>query len=63
MSKNLPSKFFNWTVRKSTGVALHDFNCGLKAYRRAVIEQVKVYGELIATCRCWRAISASRWPK
>jgi len=46
VSKTLPSKFFNWTVRKSTGVSLHDFNCGLKAYRRAVIEHVKVYGEL-----------------
>jgi len=46
LSKTLPSKFFNWTVRKSTGVALHDFNCGLKAYRREVTEHVKVYGEL-----------------
>jgi glycosyltransferase involved in cell wall biosynthesis len=46
VSKTLPSKLFNWTVRKSTGVSLHDFNCGLKAYRRAVIEHVKVYGEL-----------------
>ena len=45
-SKTLPSKLFNWTVRKSTGVSLHDFNCGLKAYRRPVIEHVKVYGEL-----------------
>ena len=34
VSKTLPSKLFNWTVRKSTGVSLHDFNCGLKAYRR-----------------------------
>ncbi len=46
MSKTLPSRLFNWTVRKSTGVNLHDFNCGLKAYRRDVIEHVKVYGEL-----------------
>jgi len=46
LSKTLPSKLFNWTVRKSTGVALHDFNCGLKAYRRDVTEHVKVYGEL-----------------
>jgi glycosyltransferase involved in cell wall biosynthesis len=46
VSKTLPSKFFNWTVRKSTGVALHDFNCGLKAYRREVIRHVTVYGEL-----------------
>ena len=46
VSKTVPSKIFNWTVRKSTGVDLHDFNCGLKAYRRDVIKYVKVYGEL-----------------
>ncbi len=46
ISKTVPSKLFNWTVRKSTGVSLHDFNCGLKAYRSAVTEHVKVYGEL-----------------
>ena len=46
VSKTLPSKFFNWTVRKATGVELHDFNCGLKAYRREVIRHVRVYGEL-----------------
>jgi glycosyltransferase involved in cell wall biosynthesis len=45
-SKTVPSKLFNWTVRTSTGVSLHDFNCGLKAYRRPVTEHVKVYGEL-----------------
>ena len=46
VSKTVPSKLFNWSVRKSTGVSLHDFNCGLKAYRGAVTEHVKVYGEL-----------------
>jgi glycosyltransferase involved in cell wall biosynthesis len=46
VSKTVPSKLFNWSVRKSTGVSLHDFNCGLKAYRSAVTEHVKVYGEL-----------------
>ncbi len=46
VNKTLPSKFFNWTVRKATGVALHDFNCGLKVYRREVVENVAVYGEL-----------------
>jgi len=46
ISKTVPSKLFNWTVRKSTGVSLHDFNCGLKAYRSEVTEHVKVYGEL-----------------
>lgn len=45
LSKTLPSRFFNWTVRRATGIQLHDFNCGLKAYRRAVIETIRVYGE------------------
>lgn len=46
LSKTLPSRFFNWTVRKSTGIPLHDFNCGLKAYRREVVDNVAIYGEL-----------------
>jgi glycosyltransferase involved in cell wall biosynthesis len=46
LSKTLPSRFFNWTVRRSTGVELHDFNCGLKAYRREVVQNIAVYGEL-----------------
>ncbi len=46
LNKTLPSKFFNWTVRKASGVPLHDFNCGLKAYKRDVIETISVYGEL-----------------
>jgi glycosyltransferase involved in cell wall biosynthesis len=45
LSKTLPSRFFNWTVRRTTGIPLHDFNCGLKAYRREVIETISVYGE------------------
>lgn len=45
-SKTLPSRFFNWTVRRTTGIPLHDFNCGLKAYRREVADAVSVYGEL-----------------
>jgi len=45
-SKTLPSRLFNWTVRSTTGLRLHDFNCGLKAYRREVVENVAVYGEL-----------------
>lgn len=45
LSKTLPSRFFNWTVRRATGIPLHDFNCGLKAYRREVIETIRVYGE------------------
>lgn len=46
LSKILPSRIFNWAVASLTGVRLHDFNCGFKAYRRAVTEEVKLYGEL-----------------
>jgi glycosyltransferase involved in cell wall biosynthesis len=45
-SKRYPSKLFNWVTRKLARVDLHDFNCGFKAYRREVLEQVAVYGEL-----------------
>jgi len=46
VSKRYPSKLFNWATRKLARVELHDFNCGFKAYRREVLEQVAVYGEL-----------------
>jgi glycosyltransferase involved in cell wall biosynthesis len=46
LSKTLPSRIFNWTVASLTGVRLHDFNCGFKAYRRSVTGEVKLYGEL-----------------
>jgi glycosyltransferase involved in cell wall biosynthesis len=46
LSKTLPSKLFNWATRRVAQVDLHDFNCGFKAYRREVLEQVPVYGEL-----------------
>ncbi len=46
LSKTLPSKLFNWVTRKLAQVDLHDFNCGFKVYRREVLEQVPVYGEL-----------------
>jgi glycosyltransferase involved in cell wall biosynthesis len=45
-SKTLPSRLFNLTVRRSTGIPLHDFNCGYKAYRREVLDELKLYGEL-----------------
>lgn len=45
-SKTIPSRLFNFTVRRSTGIPLHDFNCGFKAYRREVLDDVKLYGEL-----------------
>jgi glycosyltransferase involved in cell wall biosynthesis len=44
--KTLPSKLFNRTVRAASGLALHDFNCGLKGYRREVVESISLYGEL-----------------
>ena len=44
--KNLPSKLFNWAARKTSGIYLHDFNCGLKAYRKAVVKNIEVFGEM-----------------
>jgi len=46
LSKNLPSKLFNAAARKTSGVKLHDFNCGLKAYKKEVIKNIDVYGEM-----------------
>lgn len=46
LTKNLPSKFYNWTVRQMSGIKLHDMNCGLKAYRKNVIKSIEVYGEM-----------------
>ena len=46
ISKTLPSKIFNYLTSRSTGVGIHDFNCGFKAYRKEVIKDVEVYGEL-----------------
>lgn len=46
LGKTAPSKVFNWTVRKASGVQLHDFNCGFKAYRREVTHAIRLYGEL-----------------
>ena len=47
ISKTIPSKFFNWMTRKMSGVKnLHDFNCGLKSYRKEVVKSIEVYGEM-----------------
>lgn len=46
LTKNLPSKLFNATARKVSGIYLHDFNCGLKAYRSEVVKSIEVYGEM-----------------
>lgn len=44
--KNIPSKLFNWAARRVSGIKLHDFNCGIKAYKREVIKTIEVYGEM-----------------
>lgn len=46
LMKNLPSKLFNWAARRTSGVRLHDFNCGLKAFRKEVIKTIEVSGEM-----------------
>ncbi|HPE82328.1 MAG: glycosyltransferase [Aequorivita sp.] len=46
ISKNLPSKLFNYAARKTSGVKLHDFNCGLKAYKKEVVKSIEVTGEM-----------------
>ena len=46
IGKNIPSKLFNWAARKSSGIKLNDFNCGLKAYRSEVVKNIDVHGEM-----------------
>lgn len=46
LTKNLPSKLYNATARKITGIKLHDMNCGLKAYKKEVVKNIEVYGEM-----------------
>lgn len=46
VTKNLPSKLYNWTNRKISGIKLHDMNCGLKAYKSKVVKSIEVYGEM-----------------
>ena len=46
LTKNLPSKLYNATARRITGIKLHDMNCGLKAYRKEVVKHIEVYGEM-----------------
>lgn len=45
-TKNIPSKFYNATARRASGIQLHDFNCGLKAYKKKVVKSIEVYGEM-----------------
>ena len=46
LTKNIPSKIYNWAARKVTGIKLHDMNCGLKVYRKEVVKEIEVYGEM-----------------
>ena len=46
ISKTIPTKLFNWATRKMSGIHLHDFNCGLKAYHHEVVKSIEVYGEM-----------------
>jgi glycosyltransferase involved in cell wall biosynthesis len=46
ITKTLPTKLFNWATRKISGIELHDFNCGLKAYKLQVVKSIEIYGEM-----------------
>jgi len=46
ITKTLPTKLYNWAARRITGIYLHDFNCGLKAYKNAVVKSIEVYGDM-----------------
>ncbi|MEI7982367.1 MAG: glycosyltransferase family 2 protein [Bacteroidota bacterium] len=46
VSKTIPTKFYNWTARRISGIKLHDFNCGLKAYKQSVVKSIEVYGDM-----------------
>jgi glycosyltransferase involved in cell wall biosynthesis len=65
LTKTIPSRLFNFTVRLFTGIKIHDFNCGLKAYRKDVVKRIKVYGELhrfIPVLAHWQGFSISEKP-
>ena len=46
LSKTIPTKLYNWAARKASGIYLHDFNCGLKAYKNSVVKSIEVHGEM-----------------
>jgi glycosyltransferase involved in cell wall biosynthesis len=46
LSKTIPTRLYNWTARKLTGIQLHDFNCGLKSYKNDVIKSIEIYGDM-----------------
>ena len=64
-SKVMPSRCFNWLTARLTGIRLHDFNCGFKAYRRQVVEQLQIYGELhrfIPALAYWQGFRVAEVP-
>ena len=46
LSKTIPTKLYNWAARRITGIYLHDFNCGLKAYKNSVVKSIELYGDM-----------------
>ena len=62
ITKTIPTRFYNWSARRMSGIRLHDFNCGLKAYRNTVIKSIEVYGDMhryipfLAKCAGFRKI-------
>lgn len=65
VTKTLPSRVFNWITRRMTGLPLHDFNCGFKAYRREVVDELDVYGELhrlLPALASWRGFRVEEMP-
>ena len=46
ITKTIPTKLYNWAARKLTGIQLHDFNCGLKAYKNEVVKSIEIYGDM-----------------
>jgi glycosyltransferase involved in cell wall biosynthesis len=65
LSKTLPSKVFNTVVRSSSGVGLHDFNCGFKAYRREVLDDLRLYGDMhrfIPVLAAWKGYRVAEIP-
>lgn len=61
LSKTIPSKFFNGVTRQISGIKLHDFNCGLKAYRSEVVKNINIYGEMhryIPVIARWRGFTS-----
>ena len=65
ISKRLPSRLYNWATRKSSGIPIHDFNCGFKAYRSEVIDEIKVYGQLhrfLPVLAHWRGFKVGEIP-